>query len=203
MSINYNPHNDSHLLLLQDYFPAVRIYWNEDPESVRWREHATLMWTQPLWKTCSMFCAKIIKAVNWWHYSVFSKYACSRDWQSYVIFLFLSEGPYSILASNSEESVHLRGWGPWRSSWPPGVAGVLEGRQCAHNNAFGSVYHPLTRLAVELPYQAVMQPDLCSRATQFGVRGSRGGETHNRTVWAGKLPGEKSQCSIRFCSWAQ
>ena len=30
----------------------------------------------------------------------------------------------------------------------PGVVGVLEGRQCAHNSAFGCVYHPLKSLAV-------------------------------------------------------
>ena len=30
----------------------------------------------------------------------------------------------------------------------PGVVGVLEGRQCAPNGAFGCVYHNLKRLAV-------------------------------------------------------
>jgi hypothetical protein len=31
MSIHYNPHNHSDVLLLQDYFPAARYWSNEDP----------------------------------------------------------------------------------------------------------------------------------------------------------------------------
>jgi hypothetical protein len=55
MSIHYNPHNNSHFLLLQDHFPGLRNWSNEDTTSVYWMACSCLANPLSLWRTSRPF----------------------------------------------------------------------------------------------------------------------------------------------------